>query len=95
MPDKSTWRRAQDESRTPYATCNDLVWEGLSGSDRTEPVAFFCERSDPGCHKPVWFTLAEYEHARSDPAWVATGSEHDAAADLVRIAWRSRFRAGS
>jgi hypothetical protein len=78
----------QDASRAPAAMrrVNELVWESLGGSDRSEPVAFFCECSDSGCYKPAWFTLAEYEHARSDPEWVATASEHEATAGLVRIA---------
>ena len=47
--------------RTPDAmrSVNELVWEGLSSSDQTRPVAFFCECSDPSDHltsKPIGMT---------------------------------------
>lgn len=74
--------------RTPdvMRSVNELMWEGLASSGRAEPVAFFCECSDPRCYRPVWLTLAAYEQARSDPEWVAVASEHEAAAGLLRIA---------
>ena len=74
--------------RTPAVmrTLNELVWEDLSSDGLAEPVAFFCECSDPHCFRPVWLTPTEYEQARSAPEWVATAPEHEAAAGLVRIA---------
>jgi hypothetical protein len=74
--------------RTPdvMRRVNELVWEGLTGSGRTEPIAFFCECADSGCYRPAWLTLAEFERVRDDPDGVVTAPEHAATAGLVRIA---------
>lgn len=50
---------------------NNLIWESLRANGYRESVAFFCECSDPGCYRPVWLTLEEYETARRDPRWQA------------------------
>lgn len=48
---------------------NDMIWESLGLGGRREPVAFFCECSDPACYRAVWLTPDEYEAARQEPGW--------------------------
>ena len=33
----------------------------------SERLRFVCECGDPGCHRPVFLTLAQYEAHRPDP----------------------------
>lgn len=75
-------------SRAPDAMrhVNVLVWEGLAGRGRTEPIAFFCECGEPGCDRPAWLTLLEFERVRETPGRVVTAPEHEATAGLVRVA---------
>jgi hypothetical protein len=58
---------------------NELICESLANGGRAEPVAFFCECSDPGCYQPVWLTPAQFMLARNDPEWAALTDGHSAA----------------
>ena len=74
--------------RTPdvMRIVNELVREAPNDEGRAEPVAFFCECSDPGCYRPVWLTIVEYELVRDHPDRVALASEHEVA--LTRSGWQ-------
>lgn len=53
---------------------NALIWESLAAGGYPEELAF-CECGEPGCYRPVWLTVTDYERACADPdrGIVATG----------------------
>lgn len=58
---------------------NDSMLESLVNSGYDEPIAFFCECSDPDCYQAVWLTSAEYAEARAEPTWRPLLEAHSAA----------------
>lgn len=58
---------------------NELISTRLVAAGWVDPIAFFCECSDPHCDRVVLLAPAAYEHARRDPAWVAVAPRHGVA----------------
>lgn len=64
--------------RTPHRLrrVNELISTRLVAAGWVDPIAFFCECSDPHCDRVVRVAPAAYEQARRDPAWVAVAPGH-------------------
>lgn len=58
---------------------NRVIDDLASRSGAGEPVGFFCECTDPDCHKVVWLTVEAFAREADEPAWHALAPGHRAA----------------
>jgi hypothetical protein len=87
---ESDWNGVGARTHAVVREVNDRI-RALAAETGTDPVAFFCECSDPLCTAELSLARDEYDAARSHSSLVLVRPRHAVAGVATVVAETSRF----